>query len=161
MRLKNNYIYTKNFKCKNQFKQHSFLCKRTPYDILHEFKTSLINSSSKWKNSFYCKYSVSLEKILYILWDRHCINGYLKYNCKKKGDYALKVYLKTGYKGFNVVNQLFCYPAKTCVSWFELNSIVSKNASLIYILSTSLGILEGKDAVKKGIGGILIYKVIL
>lgn len=135
------------------------LKKKSDYNLFYEFQTSFSNAILKWKFFFYCRHSLVLEEILSILWDLHCINGYLKYNIGTSS--FLKVFLKKNLNGHCVVNQLACYSKADFISWVELKKIIAQENSVVYILSTSSGIFDGLSALRQGLGGCVLYKFFL
>lgn len=153
------YIFTKHHAKHKLYKKYGPFRLYSPWTMYHEFKRVFKNSTVRWRRYFCFKYSTILEEILFILWHKQCINGYLKDWGKKKGSYILRIYLKTGYKQFNVRKQLFCYPWHSIVDCWHLEYLVWKKPWNVYIVSTSKGTMEGKDAVKQGLGGVLRYRV--
>ena len=47
------------------------------------------------------------------------------------------------------------------ISVYELESLLYKNSLTFYFLSTTMGILEGRDALNLNLGGEILFKIIL
>jgi len=137
----------------------SNLKKQSSYFSSYEFKVILMNAILRLRSYCVVRYSIFIERILNVLWETHCIFGYsLIY---KKNKYFIKIYLKQDIFGFSVINSIYAYKKNTTVTWQELQKLILRESGIIYIISTNYGILEGKSALKLGIGGSLIYKLIL
>lgn len=135
------------------------LKKKSCYNVFYAFQTAFQNANIKWKSFFYCRYSILLEKILALMWNLHCINGYLLYNMGVS--FLLKVCLKKDLKGHGAINNLIYYSLTAFIPWVKLKKILNKERSVIYILTTTFGIFDGHSALKKGLGGCFLYKIFL
>lgn len=98
----------------------------------------------------------NIEIILKFLFKENFIKNYL--NLKKNFIVFFKFNTNTTplIKKIEVIST----PSKKIyINWYDLNSLIYQNKISFFILSTSQGILQGKDALKLKIGGELLFKI--
>ncbi|CAN0266295.1 unnamed protein product [Ectocarpus sp. 4 AP-2014] len=95
------------------------------------------------------------SKILDILWEENLILGY-----KKTNDGFITVFLRY-YEGSPICSRLIILSSprdRIYLSLLDLSRILNNSWSGIFIVSTTKGIMSGKEAIRKGEGGeILAY----
>ena len=133
------------------------LKKNSKYFIFYEFSISFLQAIRKNGFFFFCRYLKNLEVVLEILWNLHLIFGYSKIKLVNK--YFFKIFLKKDVLGHSIINFIFHYTKYIYISWINLKNLISKQNSVVYILSTRFGIKEGKSALLLGLGGKLLYKI--
>jgi ribosomal protein S8 len=128
--------------------------------------TTLINFLIKLQNATNCKnfsfveekYSNKIIKILKLLIDMGCIRAYSVEGINKNK--KIRVILKYKINGEPIFNKIKII-SKPGTVYHLTNSLISKqihNFAGICIFSTSEGFLTSGDLIKKGLGGILLYK---
>jgi ribosomal protein S8 len=73
----------------------------------------------------------------------------------------INMYLKHS-RGKFIINsiKIFSTPSKICnISFYVLESLITKNPTIIYVLSTNIGIITNKLILKKKLGGILLFSI--
>jgi ribosomal protein S8 len=109
------------------------------------------------------KYSIVEKKskviinILKILFKQNIIKNYYLLN----NNYFI-IFLKYKINNFSLIKKIniVSKPGKKIyISNYKLKSLLYKNYFNFYILSTSLGILDGETALNKNLGGELLLKI--
>ena len=126
-------------------------------DPIADALISIKNSSLVKKDTVIIKYSKMLERICQILKEENFIENYKKIEDNKQG--LIKIYLK--YKKnkplIREVRRISKPSRRIYVSKEELNKFLKGYG--VTILSTSRGVLSGKEAKRQGVGGELICQI--
>ena len=126
--------------------------------LLGSFLGNIKMANQHKKESIIVPKSKYIKIFLKIFLKEHFIKAFL--NCNNASSYIL--FLKYARDNTPLIKDIkvISRPGKKIyVNLYNLKSLLYKNKSIFYILSTHKGILSGSDAIKLKIGGEILFKI--
>jgi small subunit ribosomal protein S8 len=126
-------------------------------DLIGDMITRIRNGYNVKSSIIIARYSEICKHILDILYDEGYIRGY-----RLSNKYTIEILLKY-IDNKPVINQIIRISKPGCRIYYSINdllNIMKIDSSIIYILSTSKGLMSSRKAIKLNIGGEVLCKVI-